>query len=104
MPDEERGWITIKEAATLFSPEDDEYAFRDKDGGTRNLASFVSEETCRCSFAFIEGRLYFIRTASNSEMRESFYRRAVQNNRPPWSEAIRRMINQVLKGTENRPR
>ena len=54
MPYEERGWITIKEAAILFSPEDDEYAFREKDGGTRNLASFVAEETRRCSFAFVD--------------------------------------------------
>ena len=102
---EERGWITIKEAAILFSPENDEYAFREKDGGTRNLASFVAEQTHRCSYAFVEGRLYFIRPASNSsEIRASFYGRAVQNDRPLWSEAIHRMIGQVLKGTEKRPR
>src|SRR6516225_917927 len=99
MPYEERGWITIKEAAILFSPEDDEYAFREMDGGTRNLASFVAEETRRCSFAFVEGRLYFIRIASTSpEMQASFDGRALQNDRPPWSESIRRMIDQVLKG------
>jgi hypothetical protein len=61
MPCEERGWITIKEAAVLFAPADDEYAFRAMDGGKRNLASFVAEEPHRCRFSFIEGRLYFIR-------------------------------------------
>jgi hypothetical protein len=65
MPYEERGCITIKEAAILFSREDDEYAFREKNGGTRNLASFVAGHTHHCSYAFVEGRLYFIRTASN---------------------------------------
>jgi hypothetical protein len=54
--EEERGWITIKEAAVLFSPADDEYAFRAMDGGKRNLASFVAKEPHRCRFAFIEGR------------------------------------------------
>jgi hypothetical protein len=74
--EEERGWITIKEAAVLFSPADDEYAFRAIDGGNRNLVSFVAEEPHRCRFAFVEGRLYFIRTTSNSsEMRASFYAR-----------------------------
>src|SRR5271169_4926332 len=69
MPCEERGWITIKEAAVLFSPADDEYAFRAMDEGKRNLASFVAEETRHCRFAFIGGRLYFIRTTSDlSEM------------------------------------
>lgn len=72
MPCEERGWITIKEAAVLFSPADDEYAFRAMDEGKRNLASFVAEEIRHCRFAFIGGRLYFIRTTSDlSEMRAS---------------------------------
>jgi hypothetical protein len=61
MPCEERGWITIKEAAVLFSPADDEYVFRAMDGGNRNLASFVAEEPHRCRFEFLEGRLYFTR-------------------------------------------
>ena len=58
IPYEERGWISLKEATILFCPEDDEYAFRETDGGMRNL----SEETRGCRFAFIEGQLYFIRT------------------------------------------
>jgi len=62
IPYEERGWISLKEATILFCPEDDVYAFRETDGGMRNLASFVAEETRGCRFAFIEGQLYFIRT------------------------------------------
>jgi hypothetical protein len=61
IPYEERGWITIQEAAVLFSADDDEYAFRKMDGGMRNLASFMAEATYRCRFEFDEGRLYFIR-------------------------------------------
>jgi hypothetical protein len=96
MPDEERGWITLKEAAILFSPEDDEYAFREIDGGTQNLAVFVAEESRRCRFAFVEGQLYFTRTTSNwSEMRAPLDERAVQKDLPPWSEAIRWTINKV---------
>jgi hypothetical protein len=87
LPYEERGWITLEEAAVLFSPPEDEYAFREIDEGKRNLASFVAKETYCCRFAFIEGRLYFIRTASNpSEMRgvgSIAY------------EPIRRMVDQV---------
>src|SRR5271167_2277119 len=54
-PYEESGWITLEEAAVLFSPADDEYAFRATDEGKRNLASFVTEETHCCRFEFIEG-------------------------------------------------
>ena len=66
IPYEERGWITIKEAAVLFSPTDEEYAFRKMDGGMRNLAAFMAVETYRCRFEFIGGRLYFIRAANDS--------------------------------------
>ena len=98
LPYEERGWITIKEAAVLFSRVDDEYAFRAMDDGKRNLATFVAKETYCCRFAFLEGRLYFIRTTSNSsEMRASFDGLALHEARPPWSEAIRRMIDEVSK-------
>jgi len=68
IPYEECGWITIQEAAALFSAADDEYAFREMDGGSRNLASFVAEEAYHCRFGFIGGRLYFTRTMS-SELR-----------------------------------
>ena len=81
IPYEERGWISLKEATILFSPEDDEYAFRGTDGGTRNLASFMAKETRSCRFAFIEGQLYFMRTTSNSsEMRASFDNDQVPQN------------------------
>jgi hypothetical protein len=73
LPYEECGWIPLKEAAILFSPADDEYAFREGDKGTRNLASFLAEETRLCRFAFIEGRLYFFRAAE------------AQDRRPPLS-------------------
>ena len=96
IPCEERGWISLKEATILFSPEDEEYAFRETNGGMRNLASFVAEETRGCRFAFIEGQLYFMRTTSNSsEVRDSFDRRSVKKDRPLRSEAVRRMIDQV---------
>ena len=96
IPYEERGWISLREATILFSPEDDEYAFRETDRGTRNLASFVADETRGCRFAFIEGQLYFMRIMSDSpEIRASFDERAVRKDRRPWSEAIRQMINQV---------
>jgi len=65
IPYEECGWITIQEAAVLFSPTDDEYAFRKVDGGMRNLAA-LAEETYRCRFEFIGGRRYFIRAANDS--------------------------------------
>ena len=64
IPYEERGGISLQEPTILFSPEDDEYAFRETGGGIRNLASFVAEETRGCRFAFVEGQLYFIRTTS----------------------------------------
>ena len=100
MPYGERGWITIREAAILFSPVDDEYAFREGDRGTRNLVSFVAEDTRLCRFAFIEGRLYFIRTPSN--LPETRASTELQHRRRPWSEAIGWTIDQVLKeGIEN---
>ena len=63
--DGERGWISLKDAAALFSSQNDEYPFRAMDRGMRNLASFVAEETYRCRFAFVEGQLYFIRDPNN---------------------------------------
>jgi len=98
LPDGERGWITLKDAAVLFSSVSDEYAFRAMDGGMQNVASFVAEETYRCRFAFIEGRLYFIRTTGElSGMRVSTDSWELRDVRPPWSEAFRRMIDQVPK-------
>ena len=99
IPYEECGWITIQEAAVLFSPAEDEYAFREMDAGTRNLVSFVAEET-RCRFAFVEGRLYFMRTINNlPDIRASFGGSAQpQDRRTSWFEAISRMLGQAFDG------
>jgi hypothetical protein len=57
-----RGWISMNEAARLFSAKDAAYAFGEMDDdGNRNLASFVAA-TPRHRFDFmpVEGRLYFV--------------------------------------------
>jgi hypothetical protein len=62
LPHGERGWITMNEAAALFSPKNNEYAFGELDEeGKRGLASFAAE-TQRSRFEFMpaEGRLYFV--------------------------------------------
>jgi hypothetical protein len=57
-----RGWISMSEAARLFSARDAAYAFGEfDDDGSRNLASFAAT-TPRHRFDFMpaEGRLYFV--------------------------------------------
>ncbi len=57
-----RGWISMSEAARLFSAKDAAYAFGELDeDGNRNLASFAAT-TPRHRFDFmpVEGRLYFV--------------------------------------------
>jgi len=57
-----RGWISMGDAARLFSAKDAAYAFGElDDDGNRNLASFA-ETTPRHRFDFmpVEGRLYFV--------------------------------------------
>ena len=57
-----RGWISMAEAAHLFSAKDAAYAFGEMDDdGNRNLASFAAA-TPRHRFDFMpgEGRLYFV--------------------------------------------
>jgi hypothetical protein len=57
-----RGWISMAEAAHLFSAKDAAYAFGEMDDdGNRNLASFAAA-TPRHRFDFmpVEGRLYFV--------------------------------------------
>jgi hypothetical protein len=63
LPDEEPGWITMKEAATLFSPERDTYAFGELDEiGKANLAAFAAASgEVQFEFMPVEGRLYFMR-------------------------------------------
>jgi hypothetical protein len=58
----QRGWISMTEAAKLFSSKDAEYAFGETDDdGDRNLALFA-ETTPRRRYNFmpVEGRLYFV--------------------------------------------
>jgi hypothetical protein len=65
LPDEEPGWITMKEAATLFSLERDAYAFGELDEvGKANLAAFASASGVQFEFMPVEGRLYFLRRES----------------------------------------
>jgi hypothetical protein len=62
LPHGERGWITMNEAAALFSPKNNEYAFGELDDeGKRDLASFAAEnQRSRFEFMPVEGRLYFV--------------------------------------------
>jgi hypothetical protein len=63
---EEPGWITMKEAKTLFSTEDDVYGFGEMDEtGKANLAAFASAAGgLQFEFMPVESRLYFMRKAS----------------------------------------
>ena len=64
LPRTERGWITLAEAARLFSPQEPEYAFGEMDdAGKARLAQFASEHRCSPQFMPTEGRLYFTRDA-----------------------------------------
>ncbi len=67
MPYDEPGWITSKEAKSLFSAQEDQYVFGEMDEvGKQNLASFASGVDDGCLFEFmpVEDRVYFIRKAS----------------------------------------
>ena len=64
LPAGERGWITLAEAAHLFSTVDQQYAFGEMDeAGKARLQDFAAR--CRCSPQFmpVEGRVYFTREA-----------------------------------------
>jgi hypothetical protein len=64
LPMGERGWITLPEAAALFSRKDNQYAFGEMDEGKAKLGAFAAQREHRCDvqFAPIESRVYFIRT------------------------------------------
>jgi hypothetical protein len=65
--DGERGWITLSEARSLFSPMDDQYAFGEMDErGRASLAAFAARSEHRSDFDLIpvEGRVYFTRKAT----------------------------------------
>jgi hypothetical protein len=65
LPPEERGWITIKEAAALFSSKGGDYAFGELDEtGKQNLSSFVTMAGCQAEFMPVEGRIYFVRRSN----------------------------------------
>src|SRR5215204_1441830 len=64
LPPGVRGWITVKEGQSLFSPMESEYAFGEMDDfGRSNLASFAARADNRADIDFrpAEGRIYFTR-------------------------------------------
>jgi hypothetical protein len=61
-----RGWITMQEARSLFSPLRDEYAFGEIDErGRAEIARFAAQRGHHSDFDFMpaEDRVYFTRTA-----------------------------------------
>jgi hypothetical protein len=64
LPVGERGWITLAEAARLFSIEDPQYAFGEMDdAGKLRLEQFSAQHRCSPQFMPTEGRLYFTRNS-----------------------------------------
>ena len=62
LPAGERGWITLAEAARLFSSEQSDYAFGEMDdAGKDRLARFSTQHRCSPQFMPVEGRVYFTR-------------------------------------------
>jgi hypothetical protein len=60
----ERGWITLAEAARLFSAAEPGYAFGEMDDdGKLRLEQFSAEHRCSPQFMPVEGRVYFTRNA-----------------------------------------
>jgi hypothetical protein len=62
LPPEERGWIPLAEARSLFSTKDAQYAFgeTDEDGRTK-IESFAAQHRSVINFMPVEERVYFIR-------------------------------------------
>lgn len=61
-----RGWITMQEAKSLFSPLRDQYAFGEIDEeGNAKIALFAAQRGHHSDFDFMpaEDRIYFTRTA-----------------------------------------
>ena len=64
LPAGEHGWITLAEAARLFSAAELEYAFGEMDdAGKLRLEQFSAEHRCSPQFMPTEGRVYFTRNA-----------------------------------------
>jgi hypothetical protein len=60
----ERGWITLAEAARLFSAAEPAYAFGEMDDdGKLRLEQFSAGNRCSPQFMPVEGRVYFTRNA-----------------------------------------
>src|SRR5215470_2031922 len=58
----ERGWITLADAARLFSAKEPQYAFGEMDdAGKLQLEEFSAIQRCSPEFMPTEGRLYFRR-------------------------------------------
>jgi hypothetical protein len=84
LADGEPGWITIKEANSLFSPTRDQSALGEMDEvGKQNLASFASDAGCLFEFMPTDNRGYFIwRPWRVIEHAESRRQQAAQGRRP----------------------
>jgi len=62
LPVGERGWITLAEAARLFSTEEKGYAFGDMDeAGKSALATFAAAQRSFPEYMPTEGRVCFTR-------------------------------------------
>jgi len=62
LPQGERGWITLAEAARLFSTEKPDYAFGEMDeAGQSRLEAFAAEQRSFPEYMPVEGRVYFTR-------------------------------------------
>src|SRR5262249_45295283 len=60
LPSSERGWITMTQAAALFSHEEEQYAFGElEEGGKTRLAQFAEQYQRIPDFRPPEGRMYF---------------------------------------------
>src|SRR6516165_7834593 len=63
LPPDERGWIKLAEARTLFSIKDAQYAFEETDDdGRKNIESFAARHRAVMNFMPVEGRVYFVRS------------------------------------------
>jgi hypothetical protein len=63
LPPDERGWLSLAEAAHLFSAEPAEYAFGELDQvGREKIETFAAQHRTVISFMPLEARVYFART------------------------------------------
>jgi hypothetical protein len=68
LPNGERGWITMAQAAALFSHEEEQYAFGEMDDAGRNrLATFTAANRCTPDFRPTENRIYFKKAPARSQ-------------------------------------